>query len=326
MIKSNLSELTKLIEKKKKVLIVSHYSPDGDALGSSFALYNFLKSINIDSYVYNQDPVPEYLSFLSINDFTNTIDLLPKDLDLVIVLDLNDLERAGKDMMAYIKNEFIQKDKDLIVIDHHENNKIDYGNSFIDTNACSTGVILYRLIKQFNAEISPEIATCLMTTIITDTSSYKNSNSNAESFSSSAGLVELGADLNLINENIFKLGEIKKLKLRNMIYSTLLVDEEAKLGLCVAEHSFYKETKTSKEDSEGIANSLIFYNGIEIGAFIREIDKDEWKISLRTNNFIDLSVFANSFGGGGHKNASGFIYKGKINNLIDEILMKLRNE
>ena len=131
MIKSNLSELTKLIEKKKKVLIVSHYSPDGDALGSSFALYNFLKSINIDSYVYNQDPVPEYLSFLSINDFTNTIDLLPKDLDLVIVLDLNDLERAGKDMMAYIKNEFIQKDKDLIVIDHHENNKIDYGTHLL---------------------------------------------------------------------------------------------------------------------------------------------------------------------------------------------------
>ena len=155
---------------------------------------------------------------------------------------------------------------------------------------------------------------------------YKNSNSNTESFSSSAELVGLGADLNLINENIFKLGEIKKLKLRNMIYSTLLVNEEAKLALCVAEHSFYKETKTSKEDSEGIANSLIFYNGIEIGAFIREIDKDEWKISLRTNNFIDLSVFANSFGGGGHKNASGFIYKGKINNLIDEILMKLRNE
>ena len=148
--------------------------------------------------------------------------------------------------------------------------------------------------------------------------------SNIESFAVSSTLLDLGADLELINKNIFRLGGINKLILRNKIHSTLRHDSDLKLAICHATSSFYSDTNTTKEDSEGISNGLIFYDDIEIGIFIREIGKDSWKVSSRTNNFIDLAKFCNIFGGGGHKNAAGFSYNGKLENLIESIISNLK--
>lgn len=321
---STIEELKLLILSKKKVLIISHYNPDGDAIGSSFGLANYLELNNIESHVYNKHKVPEYLSFLSIKNFHNSLETIPNDIDLYIALDFNDFERSGDQMMEYLKNKIYEKNETLIVLDHHENNKIESGHFMIDTSASSTGIIIYRILSKFEKKIDTKTATCLLTTIITDTSSFKNSNSNIESFKVSSNLFQLGADLQLINKNIFKLGNIKKLRLRNKIHSTLLFVEDLKLAICYATNDFYSDTATSKEDSEGIPNGLIFYDDVEIGIFIREIGDEKWKISTRTNNYIDLSVFAGIFGGGGHKNASGFSFNGKLENLIDKIIETLK--
>jgi len=320
---SSVEDLKYLVETKKKVLIVSHYSPDGDAIGSSFGLANFLESINVEAHVYNKDQVPNYLNFLSTKNFHTSLKTIPKDIDLFFALDFNDFERAGDEMVSFVEKEVVNLGIPVVVIDHHQNNKIKYGSFLIDTEAASTGVLIYRLISKFGKPIDEVVATCLLTTIITDTSSFKNSNSNFESLKVSADLMDLGADLSQINDNIFKLGNIAKLKLRTKIHSTLLFEEKLKVAICYAKRSFYEETGTSKEDSEGISNGLIFYNDAKIGIFIREVQDDKWKISTRTNNYIDLSVFANLFGGGGHKNASGFTFDGKLPQLIKQIIKNL---
>lgn len=321
---ASIEDLKSIISSKKKVLIVSHYNPDGDAIGSSFGLANYLELNNIESHVYNKHKVPEYLSFLSTKNFHNSIETIPDDIDLYIVVDFNDFERSGDQMMDYLRNQIYKKNETLIVLDHHENNKIESGHLMIDTSASSTGILIYRILSEFDKKIDSVTATCLLTTIITDTSSYKNSNSNIESFKASSDLFELGADLELINKNIFKAGNIKKLKLRNKIHSTLLFVEDLKLAICYARKDFYSDTGTSKEDSEGIPNGLIFYDDVEIGVFIREIGDNKWKISTRTNNYIDLSIFAGTFGGGGHKNASGFLFDGKLEDLRNKIIENLK--
>ena len=114
--------------------------------------------------------------------------------------------------------------------------------------------------------------------------------------------------------------------MRNKIHATLFFDEECKLAICHSLNDFYNQTGTSKEDSEGIANGLISYNNVEVGVFIREIKKNSWKVSMRTNNYVNLSKFAQLFGGGGHKNASGFSYDGKLSDLMKNLVEKMKNE
>ncbi len=325
MVNSTYKDLKEIILSKKKALIISHYNPDGDAIGSSFGLANYLNLINIESHVYNMHKVPDYLDFIKTKNFHNSLKNIPIDIDLFLLVDFNDLERSGHEMMDYL-NEKIKEEKSIIIIDHHENNKIDYGKHYIDTNASSTGVLIYKLLMEFENNISPEIATSLLATIVTDTSSFKNSNSNSEAFKISADLLELGANLNEINSKIYQLGNINVLQLRNKIHSTLIFENSLKLAICYSKNSFYEETNTTKEDSEGIANGLIFYKDVEIGIFIREIENNKWKASMRTNNFIDLAKFAQLFDGGGHKNASGFTYEGSIEKLINRIIETLRNE
>ena len=329
---SVLLNIKELINTKKKILLVSHYSADGDAIGSSLGLYYFIKDVlSKDCVVYNRDGIPNYLSFLGADEIIHdSIETLPKDFDLALILDLNDFERTGSEMSNYLDLTIKDNDLPIIVIDHHENNKIENSEAtYIDTDASSTGVLVYRLIKQFpeitNESVKSKISTCLLTTIITDTSSFKNSNVNPETFEICKELLSMGGDLETLNKSIFNNGEIKRLQLRNKIYSTLDFNEELKTAICHSTDSFYDQTGTTKEDSEGIANSLLNYSDVEIGIFIREIGTDKWKISLRSNGFKDLSDFAGRFGGGGHKNASGFRFDGKIQILIEGIIKELKN-
>mgnify|MGYP001233277054 FL=1 len=322
---SSFAELKSIIESKKKVLIVSHYNPDGDAIGSSFGLANFLNLLGIEAHVYNLDKVPNYLDFLKTLNFHNSIKTIPNDIDLFVIVDFNDLERSGSEMRNYLEGKIKEK-KPFILIDHHENNKVNYGYSFIDTSASSTGVLIYKLLSEFDQEIDSKISTALLTTIITDTSSYKNSNVNSDSFNISAELIKLKADISLINSNIYKLGNINGLQLRNKIHATLHFIKEYKLAICYSLNDFYYKTGTTKEDSEGIANGLIFYNNVEVGVFIRQIKENSWKVSMRTNNYINLSKFAQLFGGGGHKNASGFTFNGKLEDLIEKLIENMKNE
>ena len=318
-------DIKEIVETKNSILIVSHYDPDGDAIGSSLALSNFLDSIGKKSFVYNRDQIPNYLDFLDCKNFYNSIKVLPQDSDLLILLDLNDFERTGDDMELYINSNFLNGRKPIVVIDHHQSPTINNANLFIDLDAASTGILVYRLIKEFNKKINSNIATSLLTTIITDTSSFKNSNSNIESFMVSGELMKMGAKLDLINSKIFANEEIKKLQLRAKIFSTLKFEEKIKTAICYSTAIFYQETNTTKEHSEAIANSLINYSNVEIGIFIREIGPSRWKTSLRTNNYCDLSSFANKFGGGGHKNASGFTFNGKLELLIEKIIFELKH-
>ena len=137
-----VTDLKKIISNKKKILIISHYNPDGDAIGSSFGLANYCESIGIEAHVYNRDQVPIYLNFLATKNFHNSVKTIPDHIDLYMLLDFNDLERSGDEMMAYLQK-ILNHKKPAIIIDHHENNKIKSANLFIDSKASSTGCLLY---------------------------------------------------------------------------------------------------------------------------------------------------------------------------------------
>ena len=306
-----LYRIKKRIEEAINILIVSHHDPDGDALGSSLGLSLFLNSIEKKTTVYNRDKCPEYLNFIDSSNLVNSIENISDDIDLILLLDLNDFERTGEDMSIYLKN----TQTDIIVIDHHENPKIKTNFSLIDSNSSSTGILIYNLILSFGQPINNLIATLLLTTIITDTSSFRNSNTNSEALRVASELINLGANMQLINSSLLNERSLNKLLLEKeiLLNHEFYSDIHTLISFCTTEN--YKSTNTTKEQSEGIANFLLNHKEVKIGIFIRQISKNSWKVSMRTDGFINLSLLANKFDGGGHKNASGFSFDGNIDHL-----------
>jgi len=306
-----LYRIKKKIEEAKNLLIVSHHDPDGDALGSSLGFGLFLDSIGKKTTVYNRDKCPAYLNFIDSSGLINSIENIPNDIDLILLLDLNDFERTGDDMSIYLKNTKL----DIIVIDHHQNPKIKTNFSLIETNSSSTGILIYNLISSFGQPIDNLIATLLLTTIVTDTSSFRNSNTNSEALRVAAELITLGGDMQLINSSLMNDRSLNKLRLEKeiLLNHEFYSDIKTSISFCTTEN--YTSTNTTKEESEGVANFLLNHKEVKIGVFIRQISENSWKVSMRTNGFIDLSLLANKFDGGGHKNASGFSFDGNIDNL-----------
>ena len=306
-----LYRIKKRIEEAVNILVVSHHDPDGDALGSSLGLSLFLNSIGKKTTVYNRDKCPEYLNFIDSSNLVNSIENISDDFDLILLLDLNDFERTGEDMSIYLKN----TQTDIIVIDHHQNPKIKTNFSLIDANSSSTGILIYNLILSFGQPINNLIATLLLTTIITDTSSFRNSNTNSEALRVASELINLGANMQLINSSLLNERSLNKLLLEKeiLLNHEFYSDIHTLISFCTTEN--YKSTNTTKEQSEGIANFLLNHKEVKIGIFIRQISKNSWKVSMRTDGFINLSLLANKFDGGGHKNASGFSFDGNIDYL-----------
>jgi len=306
-----LYRIKKRIEEAVNILVVSHHDPDGDALGSSLGLSLFLNSIEKKTTVYNRDKCPEYLNFIDSSNLVNSIENISDDFDLILLLDLNDFERTGEDMSIYLKN----TQTDIIVIDHHQNPKIKTNFSLIDANSSSTGILIYNLILSFGQPINNLIATLLLTTIITDTSSFRNSNTNSEALRVASELINLGANMQLINSSLLNERSLNKLLLEKeiLLNHEFYSDIHTLISFCTTEN--YRSTNTTKEQSEGIANFLLNHKEVKIGIFIRQISKNSWKVSMRTDGFINLSLLANKFDGGGHKNASGFSFDGNIDYL-----------
>ena len=306
-----LYRIKKRIEEAVNILVVSHHDPDGDALGSSLGLSLFLNSIEKKTTVYNRDKCPEYLNFIDSSNLVNSIENISDDFDLILLLDLNDFERTGEDMSIYLKN----TQTDIIVIDHHQNPKIKTNFSLIDANSSSTGILIYNLILSFGQPINNLIATLLLTTIITDTSSFRNSNTNSEALRVASELINLGANMQLINSSLLNERSLNQLLLEKeiLLNHEFYSDIHTLISFCTTEN--YKSTNTTKEQSEGIANFLLNHKEVKIGIFIRQISKNSWKVSMRTDGFINLSLLANKFDGGGHKNASGFSFDGNIDYL-----------
>ena len=271
-----LYRIKKRIEEAVNILVVSHHDPDGDALGSSLGLSLFLNSIEKKTTVYNRDKCPEYLNFIDSSNLVNSIENISDDIDLILLLDLNDFERTGEDMSIYLKN----TQTDIIVIDHHENPKIKTNFSLIDSNSSSTGILIYNLILSFGQPINNLIATLLLTTIITDTSSFRNSNTNSEALRVASELINLGANMQLINSSLLNERSLNKLLLEKeiLLNHEFYSDIHTLFIFCTTEN--YKSTNTTKEQSEGIANFLLNHKEVKIGIFIRQISKNSWKVSM----------------------------------------------
>ncbi|NIP31586.1 MAG: bifunctional oligoribonuclease/PAP phosphatase NrnA [Candidatus Dadabacteria bacterium] len=308
----NIENIKKLIAENEKFLIVSHENPDCDAIGSMIALGVALERLGKHVELYNKDSVPDYLKFLSgSSSITNSLDTIDEDISVVILLDCAEISRPGKVFEEFIKNNGYK----LAFIDHHKTNGIDSDYIIIDEYVSSTGILIYKLIKELGIEINKDIAESIFSTILGDTGSFRYSNTYAETFEIASELVKKGADPGKISTYIFDEEPIEKIKLMGLILNTLEVDDSGRVAFLHVDKDMYECTHTKKEHTEGVINYARSIMGVEVAALFKQNHCNgnvEWKISLRSKDYVDVSKIAQEFGGGGHHKASGCKIKGSL--------------
>lgn len=229
--------------------------------------------------------------------------------DAVILLECDGLERAG---LAGLDNFF------LINIDHHLSGR-DYAHvNWIDRDAASVGEMVFRLAKAAGARITAEMATCLYTTLLTDTGGFTYGSIRASTFEMARELVLAGADPMRIAQEVCYSAPLSKMLLLGAALNNL--HRKGRVAWMWVTHQDMVWTGAVEEDCEGVVNYAIGMGGIEAAAFLRELTDGRVRISLRSKGKLDVAALAERLGGGGHENAAGLTFDGPLDHAIDEIL------
>ena len=315
-----------IIEKVKlaqSIVITSHKSPDGDSIGSSLALFFFLKKLKLDVSICHPDQSPKYLQWVNgsqeILNFEEHQTIVTEKLakaDLIFSLDYNDPSRLGDEMAPLLNASSAFK----IMVDHHLFPS-DYTDiALTDTNACSTCQLIYQIIVESDNknQLDLDIATPLYLGIMTDTGSFRFNSVKPVTHRIIADLLEVGVKQDYVHEQIYDVNTPQKLKLRGYATSEkLVILSKLKTAYISLSKDELARFDHEKGDTEGLVNVALSVEGVKIAAFFSEKD-GEIKISFRSKgNDHPINELARKyFSGGGHANASGGIFSGKLEDAI----------
>lgn len=307
-----LKEALKLISRAQKILILLHEFPDGDTVASSLALYLALKKLGKEVVCACKDNVPEPFLFLSATDQVQC-DFLLGDFELIVIIDCGDLRRTGfpERLRKLIKTKKVQ----ILNIDHHSKSdvfKLATVN-FVDTSVAAAGELVFQLIEALKIKITPQIATCLLTAIYTDTGGFQFSNTTPTVLQLAGTFLTLGARLKDVTQNIVLTKSVSMLKLWGIALSRVRLSGLGIASTVVLQKDL-KEHGASAEDVAGIVNLVNSIPNARLSILFFEAETGKIKASLRCGSTgdVDVSRLAAVFGGGGHKKAAGFYLDGKI--------------
>lgn len=321
---NSFNEISKILQKNNNFLITSHINLDGDGIGSELALYSILKKLKKKPIILNQGTLPKVYDFLpGVNkvqylegDYVDT-----KSMDVGIALDCSNVKRMGK---TY---EIFKNIKTIINIDHHTSNE-NFGDlNYVDSSVSSVGEIIYKLIKFINIDLLDEdISTCLFTSILTDTGSFRYSNVSSKTFKIASDLTSFGIKPHLIAANIYNRNTYPGLKLLGEALSTLEVADSNYVSWLTITRKMLNNTKANDEEIEGIIDVAATLDNTEVSILFRETKDNKIKISFRSKGNFDVNKFAGKFNGGGHPNAAGCLCSGKMYKIKEKILSELIND
>jgi phosphoesterase RecJ-like protein len=300
-------------EQAENILIVSHIRPDGDAIGSLLGLGLSLKTQKMNVQMVSHDGVPVNLGYLmGADQVRNKPDIL---YDFVVVLDCSDMERTGGIWNGHVKPD--------INIDHHPTNTNFAKINLVDSMAVATSEILFNLLTYTGLPITCEVATALLTGIVTDSLGFRTSNMTSEVLRISAELMDKGGNLpelyrkSMVNRS-FEATKFWGIGLENLEKKDRLVWTT----LTIAER---KEVNYPGRDDADLINVLSSINGVDIAVIFVEQPNDKVKVSWRAQPGFDVSKIATQLGGGGHSPASGAEIDGNIDEVKSKVL-KLTSE
>jgi len=294
-----LSEAAAAIGESRSIVLACHVNPDGDALGSLLGLALALIPLGKDLVCLSQDGVPDILRFLPGTEMVVTTTDIPA-FDLALVVDSGELARVGEAVQP-----LVARARRVVDIDHHVTAGAFGDIRVLDAQAASTSEIVYALLQTLGTPITPDIATCLFTGVITDTGSFRFQNVTPNTLRVAAKLLEAGAPPAHISENVF---ENRTFAATRLLGSALSALSQTPDGQVIWTHITAQDFRTlgaTDQDTEGVVNYVRGVRGAEVGILFREMETGKIRVSLRSRESVNVAEIAARFGGGGHRMASG---------------------
>jgi len=308
-----IDSLLQAFRSTPRFLLTSHARPDGDAVGSVLALAGILEQIGCEVDIVLADPVPLIYRSLPGVERIHQDFSVPAEIPCIL-LECDSIDRTG---IAGLNGRL------LINIDHHASGRPFGALNWIDPGACAVGAMIYQIAQASGATITPAIATCLYTAILSDTGAFTYDGTDAATFALARDLTVSGAQPGQIARDIYFSSPESKIRLLGAALSRMR--REGQIAWSWITLQDLDEASAEVEDCEGVINHLIGVTGVEAAVFLREIpDSNRYRLSIRSKGTLDVAKVAEHFGGGGHRTASGCTLSGPLEDAADRIVAQLR--
>lgn len=293
-----LKAISDLIRREDDFLVVSHYNPDGDAIGSTCAMGHILSRLGKQYVLYNTSGVPSRYDF--VNQPAPVLTSLPETLPKwTIVLDCGAEERMGEELYAR------RSETRIIDIDHHLGNG-DYGEfNWVDVRQPAVGTMVAELGTALDVPLVDGLAECIYLAVATDTGFFTYGSTTPESLELAANMLRHGLDMARMNKRITKQWSEERMRLWTEVMGGVELFSDKTIAMGVITREMFDRTGTTTEDTENIINFIRRLKSVRVAAILREEGPDTYKFSLRSYGTDNVQQIASRFGGGGHKNASG---------------------
>jgi phosphoesterase RecJ-like protein len=293
------AQIADLIRRHNSFLVCSHMNPDGDALGSSLALGLFLEREDKEVVIYNQDLVPALYDFLPGTRRIQRILPKGKCFEVSFLLDCASPSRVGEAFERF------EGKGEMAVIDHHPPTEDSPGISLVRTEAAATGELLYDIMAAYGRPPTAEMATALYVALMTDTGSFRFSNTTSKALRVGGDLLEAGVDLGLLIDRIYESYPQERFRLLARVLETLEFPLEGKVATLKVTQAMLQETGCGPEVAEGFVDLPRSVRGVQVAILFKEAGPKEYRVSLRSRGGVDVGRVAMRFQGGGHPNAAG---------------------
>jgi len=329
---SELASIKNILTPDKNIVIITHYNPDGDAIGSSLGLKHFLRQLGIEAEVIVPNDFPKFLKWMPEAKKIIIADYKRKvageaiyNADIIFILDFNASHRSGNLVGPWLEKARATK----ILIDHHQQPD-DFDFVYSDVTVPATSQMIYHFIQALEEEdqVNQDIAECLYTGIMTDTGGFRFRSTSPTTHRIVANLIEKGADPAMITSNTWDTNTVSRLHLLALILGRIEVVKDGKVAVLYLKRDELKQYGFQKGDTEGFVNYGLSILGTQVSAFFMEdLYEDFIKISFRSKDHVDVNQFSrNHFNGGGHINAAGGKYFKDLEGTIEDFKEKIEDE
>ncbi len=320
---SDLGAVAAALREHNRFLVTTHENPDGDALGSLLATTLLLEELGKDAvmYLYGDGPIPTEYQFMELERLTRA---LPKNATerVLVAVDCANEDRIGHDL------DLVRGAPLTINIDHHHDNTRFGDLNLIVSGASSTGEVLRDVLQELGLELTPEIAEALYIALVTDTGRFQYANTTPKALRLAAELVDAGADVHSIFQQVYESVQFQKLKLLARALERAQVYEGGRIVVSYLLRADFSELSAPDPYSEGIIDYLRAVEGADMAVLIREpprLSGPERRISLRAStDELDVSAIARKSGGGGHRQAAGFSSEASVEEITDFVRREFR--
>ncbi len=308
-----IEKVIRWIDRHDDFVIASHTDPDGDSLGSSLGLALMLDQAGKRSEVAIQQAFPRRFDWLPEGARVQSLDAVTRRARASILVECSDFARAGVAGLDRIES---------LNIDHHSQNAMFADVNWVDPSVAATSMMVARLAEPLGAQITPPIATLLYVAVLTDTGSFHHSNTDAAALQFAADMVAAGADASGIAEEVYGNVPAARVYLLADALATLKLEDGGQVAWMVLWRRDF--ARRGGGDTEGLINQAQSIAGVGVSLLFKEVGRDRFRVSLRSDGSVDVAKVAAAYGGGGHPRAAGCQLDGSLEQVRARILARIR--